>query len=361
MGARASEPGSAILQVEAVDLPDLPTGPTWCVGKVYPVPGGADTYTGCVVDGWFVAPATATVEVAVDGRRYQPQVYRRAILDEFVHAGTGNRLEAFRIRAEPRGERAVRLDLVIDGTVVDDLAYHYPAGDQVGPVPVGELRTRVHGDDTLSAFLVEGHTAYRVLRDLLAELAPERDGPIRLLDWGVGCARVARYFVADEGFELSGIDIDADNVAWCRNRLDGRFEVVDPHPPTGFEHGLFDAIIGVSVMTHLDSRVQREWLAHLSELLTPGGVALLTTHGWTTARRGGIPRSMLATLRHVGFLDAGENPNIPESVVESGYYRNVYNTPEWVRAHWTGPLVVEEVIPGRIGMHQDVVVLRKPG
>lgn len=60
-----------------------------------------------------------------------------------------------------------------------------------------------------------------------------------------------------------------------------------------------------------------------------------------------------------GFLDAGVNPNIPASVVETGYYRNVFNTPDQIRREWGDVLAVESIRPALIGQHQDVAVMRR--
>lgn len=332
----------------------LSTGPLWCVGSA------RQNNENIVIEGWLIRPSDAQAVVLVNGLPSETVEYRRQDLDDVLIPGDGNTSTGFRATIAGSIEAGLALDLAIDGRPIDSFTVWSPPANEIGPMPAPDLRNRVHGSEELEAFLIEGYTAYRQL-DLLVQQYISKHGnePIRLLDWGVGCARVARYFISDSRYDLTGADIDGVNVAWCSEHLEGRFEHIAPMPPTELDHESFDIIIGVSVMTHLALDKQFAWLTHLRDLLAPGGVALLTTHGWTTARRSGLPKDMIESIDS-GFLDAGVNPNIPESVVETGYYRNVFNTREQLEREWSASLPIVGFHPGLIGQHQDVVVLRKP-
>lgn len=356
-GAGTTVAGTASVSRAAANAPiehDLPTGPTWCVDSVHPE---ADRST---VVGWYIRPLTSSVQIEVNGERFDPVEFDRPDLAGLILAGEGNVVTGFQVHAGLHFEEGFSLNVLIDGDVIERLQSWYPPESLYGPIPDGPLRARVHGGDVLPSFLVEGYSAYRRLDALLDDVATKAAGSeLRLLDWGCGCGRVARYFVSDGGYAVTGTDIDSDNAGWCAEHLDGTFTAIPSRPPTGLELGSFDAIIGVSVMTHLDLELQLEWLTHLRSLLVPAGVALLTSHGWATARRTGVGPAVLDAMATSGFGDAGENPDIPESVVEVGYYRNVYNTHDHIREHWSTVMEVESIRPALIGHHQDVVVLRR--
>lgn len=349
-----ADTSSAVSSPESTSHVRLSTGPLWCVGSA--VQDGENV----MIKGWLVRPDDSRAVVLVNGHPAETAEYARPDLEDVLIPGEGNISAGFRATIPESAAGGLELDLAVDGEPVESFTVWSPPADAIGPVPEPDSRERVHGSTDLDAFLVEGYTAYRQLDQLIQEYVPDRgDEPIRLLDWGVGCARVARYFVADRRYDLAGADIDGLNVKWCSEHLPGTFEHIEPMPPTVFDHDSFDVIIGVSVMTHLALDKQLAWLAHLRDLLVPGGIALLTTHGWTTARRSGLPREMIDSIES-GFLDAGVNPNIPDTVVETGYYRNVFNTREQLEQEWTPSLPIIGFHPGLIGQHQDVVVLRKP-
>jgi len=49
-----------------------------------------------------------------------------------------------------------------------------------------------------------------------------------ILDWGCGCARVARFVTEFAPRKLTGIDIDPDNIQWCKQNIaDAEFHRID--------------------------------------------------------------------------------------------------------------------------------------
>lgn len=119
----------------------------------------------------------------------------------------------------------------------------------------------------------------------------------RVLDIGCGCGRIA-YALATEPrlvslrLEYSGMDVDRDCVDWCVSHIsprNGRFSFYHAdcrnpsYNPEGAEtaggyvfphaEGSFDLILATSVFTHLLAGELRHYLAEISRLLAPGGVA----------------------------------------------------------------------------------------
>jgi SAM-dependent methyltransferase len=119
----------------------------------------------------------------------------------------------------------------------------------------------------------------------------------RILDVGCGRGRIARALAADQRLQeleifYTGIDIDRASVQWCHRHVtpvNDRFKFyqadcfnrsynpngstaadayVFPHPDASF-----DLILLTSVMTHLLQHDLYNYLAEVSRMLAPGGVA----------------------------------------------------------------------------------------
>ncbi len=119
----------------------------------------------------------------------------------------------------------------------------------------------------------------------------------RILDIGCGCGRIARTLAGDlrlQELEIvyTGMDIDRDSVEWCQRYITPANDAftfyqadcfnrsynprgsmaadvyVFPHPDVSF-----DLILLTSVMTHLLERDAYHYLAEVSRMLAPGGVA----------------------------------------------------------------------------------------
>lgn len=236
-----------------------------------------------------------------------------------------------------------------------------PAQDHHIPMPEAERRKRVHGDALLSAFLLEGFTTSVKLAHILQETVGKNYAAFpRVLDWGCGCGRLARYLLPQLSAPLTGIDIDEDNIAWCQQNLpSGDYFHISPTPPTQFENDTFDLIIGISIFTHLREPDQFLWLEELHRIACPDGILLVTVHGNTTVGRAALPETAFIQLQKDGFLDIGRNPNLDGVTSDHEYYRNTFHTEAYLRQHWAKWFEIVRIVPGTIGNHQDVVVLRK--
>ena len=126
--------------------------------------------------------------------------------------------------------------------------------EREGPFPEESRRFRVIGSNDLTPFLFGGFTDFKRLDAAAATLTGRGfAGYPRILDWGCGCGRVARYASQVPGIAFTGCDIDGDNAGWCAAHLSGSFAATKIHPPLPFDAASFDLVYGVSVFTHLDT------------------------------------------------------------------------------------------------------------
>jgi hypothetical protein len=231
-------------------------------------------------------------------------------------------------------------------------------------LPDANRRFRVIADRNPDRFLVSGATDYhRIDRAVVALFARHLHDFNRVLDWGVGCGRLARHFPSKHAGALTGCDIDPDNVDWCASHLSGTFVPCRMAPPLPFEDGRFDLIYGVSVFTHLREAMQFRWLEELSRVMARGGILLTTIHGQTAIdfSRSPPPEYLRSQeeLRQKGIVFMGDNTQLDGHADHGGEYVNVLHALDYVHREWGRYFRVEEVLRGYI-LHHDLVILRKP-
>jgi SAM-dependent methyltransferase len=151
-------------------------------------------------------------------------------------------------------------------------------------LPPAKLRFRVGESSDPAVFLEVGRqSAAHIAHCLDAAGVPLRSLD-SVLDFGCGCGRTLRWLTSQyPTVNWHGSDVDAEAIAWCRERLPGVFKTNPLRPPLPFGDGEFDAVIGLSVFTHLDEEDQRAWVPELHRVLKPGGVLLLSfyaPHVW---------------------------------------------------------------------------------
>jgi SAM-dependent methyltransferase len=239
---------------------------------------------------------------------------------------------------------------------------YFPSANQSHTVlPDHARQARVQGIGNDATFVREGFSAFeKIMSTLERHSARSRHKMGSLLDWGCGCGRVSRYLEASETC-VTGIDIDADNAAWCASHLAfGRFLAVPLRPPCpSLEARSFDAVMGMSVMTHLTEVDQHRWLEELHRITRPGALLALTAHGGPAIARAGLPANLLRRWLDTGFLDAGMNPDLATSIDEPSFYRNSFHSADYVRRNWTRYFDIVEHVQGFVGNHHDLVVLRR--
>lgn len=220
--------------------------------------------------------------------------------------------------------------------------------------PEKERVRRVAGGTDPLKFDMQGRTNSERLQSVFERHARMPMAEASVLDWGVGAGRVARYMAPNAG-TFFGVDVDADNLAWCQGHLKGSYLHIDTDPPVPLADGQLDFIYGISVLTHLTREYERVWLSELRRLVSSRGVVALTIHGPTALMLMGLCDRQ-AELIEQGFVDLGEN-KILAGRVPDGYYRNVAQSFAHMHNVWGEFFTIVEIVPGAIGI-QDLVVLR---
>ncbi|HMS15327.1 MAG TPA: class I SAM-dependent methyltransferase [Planctomycetota bacterium] len=225
------------------------------------------------------------------------------------------------------------------------------------PFPPENLRTRVSNLITVQLYRASAQQHFGAFQNV-AQRHLSAGIPARFLDWGCGCGRLMSLATAMTHIdEVYGCDIDPEGVAWRQESLPrAKSVVIDPVPPLPYEDDFFDMIIGYSVMTHLDSELQIQWLKELKRVLAPGGLCLLTTHGDLAAEMVADAPVTLAMQRS-GISDGTHDPNL-DGIAPEGYYRATFQTQAYTERVWSRVMPIKEYIPLGLNL-QDIVVITK--
>ena len=240
------------------------------------------------------------------------------------------------------------------------------SGDPPFPYPPPDLVFRVVGAAGLDWFLQSGRMTEEDFRLALADVGLSYADFSAVYDFGCGSGRVLRWLrAAAPHAALYGSDVDISAVAWLRRSLPGvDVRVNNALPPLPFRDGLFDLVLGFSVLTHLDAAYQDAWLAELRRVTLPGATLLLTVHGekaWREFRRTTLAQvaevaALEAQLRREGFLfwrGDGWERHFPD------YYHSSWHLPDYIHRHWSRWFTVLRVREGGARTIQDMVVLRR--
>jgi SAM-dependent methyltransferase len=148
------------------------------------------------------------------------------------------------------------------------------------PIPPAELISQVAGCPiSAELFLSAGANGRRSITETLARNGVAIDSMSAILEFGVGCGRVARHWNGLSA-EVHRCDYNPALVEWCKANLPHVRAVtnrLDPPLPYPDEH--FDLVYALSVFTHLTESQQLSWSAELRRVTRTGGYVLFTTHG----------------------------------------------------------------------------------
>lgn len=143
--------------------------------------------------------------------------------------------------------------------------------------PHGSVQRQVGGSADEHT-LREAYQFYYYTREWSAALGRKPHAGSRLLDFGCGWGRMARFFwkeIAPE--EIFGVDVSSDLVATCRTLgIPGTFYKIEPRGSLPFPDRSFDLIIAYSVFTHLPEDIADDWMRELARVAKPGCIFALT-------------------------------------------------------------------------------------
>ena len=228
--------------------------------------------------------------------------------------------------------------------------------DQV--LPPAFLRKRIHGSEDINTFEQVGRA---VASDVIGYLGRVQAlGPeFRVLDFGVGCARVmkpllelAREALPGRTIEWHGCDIDAQAIEWCQAFLSGRgtFAVNATMPPLPYPDRFFDFVYSISIFTHLPESMQFAWLEEINRVLKVGGEAVISTHSFGPPRKRKEERLIAHGFHHGGGKGAEGLPD---------FYQTSYHTREYIEREWSKVIAVESFVEKGVNKDQNLVLCRR--
>jgi SAM-dependent methyltransferase len=147
------------------------------------------------------------------------------------------------------------------------------------PLPPAHLQVLVSGAAS-PRFEQKGAEAASSIREILRRTGEEIDGCRAVLDFGVGCGRIARHWAGVSGPEFHACDYNELLVRWCQENLPFLRTVKNElEPPLPYANERFDLVYAYSVFTHLTETLQHRWMSELVRVVEPGGRIVFSTHG----------------------------------------------------------------------------------
>ncbi len=129
--------------------------------------------------------------------------------------------------------------------------------------------------------LREAHIFFQDCVEVFSGLGAPINEDKKLLDFGVGWGRIARFFMREIPLSnIYGLDVMDSFIEICKETFkSNNFYVTDPFPPSIFDNQSFDFIVGYSVFSHLSEKACMEWMMEFYRITTPGAIIALTTRG----------------------------------------------------------------------------------
>jgi SAM-dependent methyltransferase len=100
----------------------------------------------------------------------------------------------------------------------------------------------------------------------------------RMLDFGVGWGRHARFFARDTKFgNIYGVDVWPLMIELCRTSMvPASVSLIEPFGQLPYRNQFFDIVYAFSVFTHLPETIANHWLEEIRRVTRPGGMMIMT-------------------------------------------------------------------------------------
>jgi SAM-dependent methyltransferase len=197
----------------------------------------------------------------------------------------------------------------------------------------------------------------------------------RILDFGCGCGRTARFLQAIPQFAVYGTDVNVDLVTWCQENLPRVTTTANgASPPLSFGDGQIDFVYSLSIFTHLPEPSMLAWLDELARVTADHGIVLLTTHGHIALEiicqsvqhqqmfqmSRAEAEGLRSTFDQKRFVYRGYSSDIMEAAKAGEDYGNSFTHQAYIAERWLrGVFDVLEFLPGGLRGWQDVTILRR--
>ncbi len=128
-------------------------------------------------------------------------------------------------------------------------------------------------------YFEDGDLAAREILEWAQDFVPSEIPTI--LDWGCGTGRIVQHLHRyDPYLLLYGADINKEMINWNHQNIkDVYFSHNTLNTPTTYPSNYFDLIYGISVLTHIPSNKQKEWIEEMDRIIKSSGIFLVTTMG----------------------------------------------------------------------------------
>ncbi|WP_299323407.1 class I SAM-dependent methyltransferase [Parasphingopyxis sp.] len=233
------------------------------------------------------------------------------------------------------------------------------------PIPPGWLCQAFTSMPDPRRYLRSGERSAKLILELAEKHGQELSPESRILDFGCGSGRVARFLPRLTPGQVLACDLHPDAIEWCQRHMGfGEFFQGQLTPPMHIEDDSIDLMYAVSVLTHLDMDHQLAWLSEWARILKKGALAIVTFSGddfveKVLAHAPGYQDAIRETwAANDGFAfidDDGWRGVFPDA------YQNAYQTWDSVRKIWGEFFTVEDILAsGEFSNRQNCAILRKP-
>jgi SAM-dependent methyltransferase len=146
------------------------------------------------------------------------------------------------------------------------------------PFPPWQEMVTVGGETDLRLFLSIGHACYESVNKFISS---ELAFPIKVLDFGVGCARTMRFFYREtDKYDCYGCDVDRRAIDYINRYVPFiNARTTNNLPPLPYQAGYFDIVYSISVFTHLENKSLNLWMKEMHRILKDKGSLELSLHG----------------------------------------------------------------------------------
>lgn len=241
------------------------------------------------------------------------------------------------------------------------------APEGIAPFPPADLMHNTTGLTEPRDFASHGVHFMRALNALSPTALPDFRS---VLDFGIGVGRVARLFHGFRG-RYVGMDVDDRHIAWVDGNL-AHVEAVKTRPRRRLpaRDRNFDAVICVSVFSHLSEADHLFYLDELARVAAPGAVLFLSVHGERALQRAraeervfamlDIPADALDGVEETlhggrGYAFIRQNGHLTSAAYDYGI---TFISQDYVHSEWAKRFEVATIGAGALHDFQDVVVLR---